>query len=152
MSERAEFAARSRAMIDQGAYMTLATADAAGIPWASPVWYAPESYASLLWVSSLESRHSRNLEARAELAVVIFDSRAPVATGEAVSFDATAEVVGEAELEAALTVFSRRLLAQGGPPVHSRELQDPSTQRLYRARALQVYFSVGDRRVEVALT
>jgi nitroimidazol reductase NimA-like FMN-containing flavoprotein (pyridoxamine 5'-phosphate oxidase superfamily) len=151
MSERAEFAARSRAMIDQGAYMTLATADAAGIPWASPVWYAPESYASLLWVSSLESRHSRNLEARAELALVIFDSRAPVGTGEAVFFEATAKVVGETELEAALTVFSRRLLAQGGPRLHSSELKDPSPQRLYRARASQIYLSIGDRRVEVEL-
>jgi uncharacterized protein YhbP (UPF0306 family) len=151
MSERADFAARSRTMIDQGAYMTLATADAAGIPWASPVWYTPESYASFLWISSLKARHSRNLEARAELALVIFDSHAPVGIGEAVFIEATAQVVDETELEAALTVFSRRLLDQGGPRLHSSDLKDPAPQRLYRARATQIYFSVGDRRAEVEL-
>ena len=31
--------------------MTLATADADGVPWASPVWYAPDGYSELLWVS-----------------------------------------------------------------------------------------------------
>ena len=41
----------ARAIIDGGRYMVLATADAAGVPWASPVWYAPRGYSELFWVS-----------------------------------------------------------------------------------------------------
>src|SRR5437870_5330397 len=33
------------------AHVTLATADADGVPWATPVWYAPESYTRLVWIS-----------------------------------------------------------------------------------------------------
>lgn len=70
--------------MDSNAYMTLATADEAGRPWASPVWYAPEGYEEVFWVSSPEARHSRNIAARPGVAVVIFDSTAPVGTGQAV--------------------------------------------------------------------
>ena len=39
----------ARSIIDGGRYMTLATADAEGVPWATPVWYAPDGYAELLY-------------------------------------------------------------------------------------------------------
>jgi hypothetical protein len=40
----AEREALATAIVDGNSYMTLATADAAGRPWATPVWYAPASY------------------------------------------------------------------------------------------------------------
>ena len=46
-----DLAARARAIIEDNFYMTLATADGEGLPWATPVWYAPESDLSLLWMS-----------------------------------------------------------------------------------------------------
>jgi Pyridoxamine 5'-phosphate oxidase len=72
-----DLASVARDIIDSNAYMTLATADENGRPWASPVWYA-----HFYWVSSPEARHSRNLAARSEVGVVIFDSQAPVDTGQ----------------------------------------------------------------------
>ena len=74
-----DLAAVARSIVDSGSYMTLATADEAGRPWASPVWYAPSAYREYYWVSSPEARHSRNLAARTQLSIVIFDSRAPSA-------------------------------------------------------------------------
>jgi nitroimidazol reductase NimA-like FMN-containing flavoprotein (pyridoxamine 5'-phosphate oxidase superfamily) len=59
-----DLASVARDIIDSNAYMTLATADENGRPWASPVWYAAEGYAHFYWVSSPEARHSRNLAAR----------------------------------------------------------------------------------------
>jgi hypothetical protein len=94
--------------------MTLATADHDGRPWATPVWYAPETYASLLWISPPDTRHSRNLERRAELGIVIFDSTVPFGTSEAVFFEATAGLVADAELEDAMAVFSERAVRCGG--------------------------------------
>ena len=64
----------ARRLIDEGWYMTLATADADGLPWASPVWYAHEGYRDFVWVSRPDARHSVNLDQRPELAIVIFDS------------------------------------------------------------------------------
>jgi Pyridoxamine 5'-phosphate oxidase len=37
----------ARAILDAGSYVVLATADADGVPWASPVWYAMEEYPEL---------------------------------------------------------------------------------------------------------
>ena len=55
-------AATARAIIDASRYMTLATADAGGRPWASPVFYAAAGYAELYWISAPGSAHSQNIE------------------------------------------------------------------------------------------
>ena len=81
MSVVAAQAARARAMIDPNTYMTIASADAAGVPWASPVWFAHDQYTEFLWVSRPDARHSNNITARAEVGIVIFDpagARLPV--------------------------------------------------------------------------
>ncbi len=44
MSERENPVERGRAIVDGHWYMTLATADASGRPWASPVWFAHDGY------------------------------------------------------------------------------------------------------------
>ena len=61
-------AAAALALIDRSQYMTLATADAEGNPWASPVWFAHQDYTEFLWVSRPEARHSQNIEARPAMA------------------------------------------------------------------------------------
>jgi hypothetical protein len=83
--------ATARAIIDANGYMTLATADASGLPWATPVWFAPVGYREFLWVSSPEARHSRNLAERPQLGIVFFDSRAPIGTGQGVYMSAPAD-------------------------------------------------------------
>src|SRR4029079_18180250 len=67
-------AAIARAIIDANRYMTLSTADASGLPWVSPVWFATADHRRFFWVSDPNARHSRTLAARPELAIVIFDS------------------------------------------------------------------------------
>jgi hypothetical protein len=42
MGQHHDLGAIARDIVDASAYMTLATADEAGQPWASPVWYAVE--------------------------------------------------------------------------------------------------------------
>jgi hypothetical protein len=61
MTDEPDLAATARAVIDGNRFMALATADGNGVPWASPVWYAPKDYRDFLWVSDPEARHSRNL-------------------------------------------------------------------------------------------
>jgi len=114
----------ARAIIDGGRYMVLATADAAGVPWASPVWYAPRGYSELFWVSDPGRRHSRNLAERPELSIVIFDSSVTPGEGQAVYMEATA-----AQTTEGLDVFSARSVAQGLG--EWRDLSGPL--KLYRA-------------------
>ena len=98
----------AREILDTNRYMTLATADGDGRPWASPVWYAHRRYTDLFWVSRPGARHSRNLAVRPELAIVIFDSTVPEGSGQAVYVEALAEEVGEAGREEGIAIFSRR--------------------------------------------
>lgn len=98
MTREQELAGIARGVIDASAYMTLATADAAGQPWACPVWYAPAGYTEFYWVSSPEATHSQNLAARGQLGIVIFDSRAAVGATQAVYMAATAEELTDDDL------------------------------------------------------
>ena len=138
-----DFAARARAIIEDNFYMTLATADGEGLPWATPVWYAPESDLSLLWMSRPVVRHSVNLARRAELGIVIFDSHQPPGTAHGLYMGATAAEVGDDELESAVSVVSRSL-RQGDGPLGLAEVRAPAEHRLYRATAYEVFIS-GDR-------
>jgi nitroimidazol reductase NimA-like FMN-containing flavoprotein (pyridoxamine 5'-phosphate oxidase superfamily) len=50
VSDERDPAAAARAIIDANRYMVLATADGSGLPWASPVYYAPAGYSEFYWV------------------------------------------------------------------------------------------------------
>ena len=114
-------------------YMTLATADATGRPWVSPVWFATGSDETFLWVSAPETRHSRNIAVRPEVAIVIFDSTVSVGGAEALYVDAIAEeVAGDASTtRSASTRTGRRRAARasGRPATCSRRLVSGSTGR-----------------------
>ena len=72
-----------RKVVDDNVYMVLGTADRAGRPWVSPVFYAADAYRDFYWISSPDVSHSRNLAVRPEVSIVVFDSRAPVGMGGA---------------------------------------------------------------------
>jgi hypothetical protein len=151
--ERRADAASARRIVDAVMYMTLATADADGRPWASPVWYAHERYSDFVWVSRPSARHSRNIAARRDVAVVIFDSTVPIGGAEAVYVEAVADQPAETELEHAIAVFSRRSLEAGSREWTLAEVTGSAPLRLYRATASATYvLGPGDRRVEVNLS
>jgi uncharacterized protein YhbP (UPF0306 family) len=114
--------------------MVLGTADESGRPWASPVYYAPDGYTDFYWVSSPEATHSRNLVARPELAIVIFDSGAPIGTGQGVYMSAVAEELTGVDLDRGIEVFSRRSQGHGARRWTGADVQPPAPYRLYRAR------------------
>jgi pyridoxamine 5'-phosphate oxidase-like protein len=147
-----ELAAVAKAIIDANLYMVLGTADEAGRPWVSPVYYAPAAYSEFFWVSSPEAKHSRNLAGRPELSIVIFDSRVPIDTGQGVYMSAVAEEPSSADSERGIDVFSRRSEAHGGRPWTLEDVRSPARLRLYRALASE-HFVLGphDERVPVTV-
>jgi nitroimidazol reductase NimA-like FMN-containing flavoprotein (pyridoxamine 5'-phosphate oxidase superfamily) len=139
-----------RAIVDANRYMTLATADADGTPWASPVWYAHRDHREFLWVSRPDARHSRNLAGRPQLGIVIFDSTAAVGTGEAVYVEAIGGEVAGPDRDDAIEAFSQRSQAQGAPAWTGADVTAPAPHRLYRAVVSQHFLlEGGDRRVAV---
>jgi hypothetical protein len=145
--------AMARAIVDGNRYMTLGTADVAGVPWASPVWYAPASYREYFWVSRPAARHSQNIAVRPEVGIVIFDSTVPISTGKAVYIAALAEqVTDDDEIAQGILVFSERSLAQGGRVWTPDEVGPSGRVRLYRARASEQFvLSPEDERLPLTL-
>ena len=137
-------------ILDHNLYMTLATADAEGRPWASPVWFALEGYRDFLWVSRPDARHSRNVAVRPELALVIFDSTAAPGDAGAVYVEGRGEELGGQELGRAIAVCSRRSEASGLAAWSAADVTAPAPHRLYRATA-SAHFLLGgnDQRIEV---
>lgn len=127
-----DLAAIAREIIDSNMYMTLGTADEAGRPWVSPVYYAPDGYSEFFWVSSPEAQHSKNLMVRPEVSIVIFDSRAPIGTGQGAYMAAVAEELTGAELERGIVIFSRRSVEHGAREWTPADVQEPAPIRLYR--------------------
>jgi uncharacterized protein YhbP (UPF0306 family) len=130
-----ERSALARRIIDANLYMTLATADHEGRPWASPVYYAVDGYREFVWVSRPEATHSRNLAVRPQLAIVIFDSTQPIDTGRGVYMTAVGEEVADADVDRALEVFSERSVAHGGEVWTRERLEPHGVFRIYRATA-----------------
>jgi len=98
-------------LLAQNRYLVLGTADAEGRPWVTPVFYAADGEHRVFWVSSPDSRHSRNISARPAVAITIFDSHAPVGGAEAIYLEATAEPVSDHEVAAAVERLNARVPA-----------------------------------------
>jgi uncharacterized protein YhbP (UPF0306 family) len=128
-----DLAALARSIVDSNDYMVLATADESGLPWASPVWYAPEDYREFFWVSSPEARHSRNLAVRPELGIVIFDSTVVVGAGQGVYLSAVGELLSGDDLDRGIAIFSRRSEERGAQAWTRDRVVPPAPLRLFRA-------------------
>jgi Pyridoxamine 5'-phosphate oxidase len=135
----------ARDVIDSNRYMTLGTSDADGHPWVSSVWFASEDYMHFHWVSSPEARHSRNVAARPEVAIAIFDSTVPVGGAQAVYMSGLAVELTNVELERGIEVFGRLSEADVGRKWGLDDVQPPSLFRLYRAAVSEHYVLIPGR-------
>ena len=132
--------------------MTLATADGAGRPWVTPVWYATEDYFRFVWVSSPGARHSQNIAGRPEIAIVIFDSQVPVGGAQALYLQAEAAELEPDGIADGLALFSRCSGAQGLRAWTRDEVEAPAPLRLYRASASEHFvLGPGDERLPLRL-
>ena len=142
----------AKRIIDANVYMTLATADADGRPWASPVWFAHDEHTRFVWVSRPERRHSRTLAERPQTGIVIFDSTTPEGAAEAVYVEAEAERVAEEDEQRWIEIFTRRSEALGWPGLTIEDVRPPARLRLYLATASDLFvLGPNDDRIPVDL-
>lgn len=128
--------ALARSIMDVNSYLTLGTADRDGLPWVTPVYYACANYRDFYWISRPDATHSRNLVGRPQVSMVVFDSRVPVYTGQAVYLSGTAGEVAEADLDRALAVYPGPP-ERGVRPVTRDRVTGAAGYRLYRARVTE---------------
>ena len=141
----------ARRLVAANRYLTLATADPDGRPWASPVWYAPVGDAGFLWVSDPKARHSRNIAVRPEVAIVIFDSTVPEGGAEALYCDALAQQLSGPALDEGIAAFSRHSEAGGVEAWGPDDVSPPARLRLYGASVTSRWvLGPGDRRLPVS--
>jgi hypothetical protein len=124
-----------RDIIEANCYLVLATADAAGRPWSSPVYFAHIGFTEFFWVSSPEATHSRNIAGRPEVGIAVFDSQVAIGTGQGVYMSAIAKLLGDGETARGIEAFSRRSVAHGGVEWTSDDVRAGVGVRLYRAAA-----------------
>jgi nitroimidazol reductase NimA-like FMN-containing flavoprotein (pyridoxamine 5'-phosphate oxidase superfamily) len=151
-----DFSDMARGIIESNRYMVLGTAGEDGVPWVTPVWFAQSEYRRFIWVSSPERRHSRNVRARPEVSIVIFDSQVAVGGARAVYMSASAKELSGAELERDVALFDTAAQAQGLTRRWALEdMVAPAPFRLYRATVSQHWVldpdSSPDDRAEVTL-
>ncbi len=124
----------ARRVLDGNRYMVLATVEEDGRPRLSPVFFTPARYRELYWVSSPDAQHSRNVRARPEVQIVVFDSSTEPGTSEAVYIGATAREIPQDELPAVLDeAFEPD--ARGARAFSVEELSGDGDLRLYVATA-----------------
>jgi hypothetical protein len=145
-----------RDIIEANRYLVLATADATGRPWSTPVYFAHIDFAEFFWVSSPDAAHSRNIAVRPEVGIVVFDSRSPIGTGQGVYMPAAAKLLDDGEIARGIEAFSRRSVAHGGSEWTSEEVRPGAGLRLYRAAADSHWILAKDgqpdQRIHVPLT
>jgi len=124
-----------RDIIDASRYLVLATADAAGRPWSSPVYFAHIGFAEFFWVSSPDATHSVNIAVRPEVGIAIFDSQVAIGTGQGVYMSAAATLLEGGEAGRGIEAFSARSVAHGGREWTARDVRPGAGLRLYRATA-----------------
>jgi nitroimidazol reductase NimA-like FMN-containing flavoprotein (pyridoxamine 5'-phosphate oxidase superfamily) len=145
-------AGSARTIIDENRYMTLATADETGRPWASPVWFASRDSREFFWVSRPEAQHSRNIALRPQVAIVIFDTHDLPNEGRAVYMSVKAEQLEGDDVARGLEIFSAESVAQGLPEWTPHQVSPSARHRLYRAFAMEHYvLNDRDERIRVEL-
>ena len=140
-----DLSGHARNVIDANRYMALGTVDETGHPWVSPVWFATEDYRSFHWVSSPDAKHSRHLDAHAEVAIAIYDSSVAVGGAQAVYMKGTATELTGDELEEGLEIFdrvSRRDIDRG---FDLDDVTGSALFRLYRATVSEHWVLIAGR-------
>ena len=134
-----------RQVIDAGRYLVLATADADGNPWPTPVWFAREGR-EFVWASWPQTRHATNIATRPGVGFVVFETPVPAdGRTRAVYAEATAAEVSEADRSRCLAIIDRRSRAEGLGPWTAERVVAPANLRLYHAVVSRLFVLHPDR-------
>lgn len=107
------------------------------------MWFARRDERRFLWASRPTTRHSRNIAARRDVAILIYDSRTIPDERQAAYIEATATELEGEDLDAGISAFSRESLSQGLPDWPRERLTGAGSFRLYQA-TVTAWFILAD--------
>ena len=148
------YAKKAMQIMDDNSYMVVCTSDKSSVPWGAPVFFAHDrKYSKAYFISAIDSRHAENISANSKVALAIFDSASPIGFSEGVQIEASAEMVGKAEIDEATKTYSARLSAKAKTPekYDPKMYLPPSEFRFFKVKFDCVYVTGEDRRTEVDL-
>ncbi len=140
--------AHARTVLDDTCYAVLATADGDGVPWATPVWFAHDDLDRVYWLSWPGSRHSQLIEARAEIALTVFDTSAVPNEGTAFYATARARQCPDEDLANGLEVLNRRARGHGIAEITAERVTGDSRLRVYVAAITEAWVLDQDSAVD----
>jgi hypothetical protein len=134
-------------LIFESSFMTLATADADGVPWVSPVEFACDEELQFYWFSTTDTRHSQNVQTNPQAALSIYDHAFVPSSGRqptALYGEGPVEQLHQSELEAALPSLRRwiswRDAGRKTPRPRSRDRSDEASPwRVYRLHPAHLF-------------
>ncbi len=125
-------------LIENNEHMTIATADSSGKPWVSPVFFMHDDKYNLYWVSSKDALHSRNIRARAEIAIVVF-GQLPHNGVDGVYVDAIAsELRSEMEIKIAIKILAKRPQPTKFTIQSTADVTGDTIWRVYKAKPVAI--------------
>ena len=128
---------RVRSILQANVHMVLSTADKDSKPWATPVAYTFDKDNSLYWVSSKDSRHSSNIRARKDVAIVIYMTE-PIRDALYIEAEAQ-EIADDSEIKSAIEVINTRTPAEKHRVKALSDVSGQASWRIYKAVPKTMY-------------
>lgn len=133
-------AAKAKRIIERNIYMVISSASRAGVPWITPVFFAPDERGDLYWVSYRGAKHSHLIRRNPRVAIVIFDSTAPEGTATAAYFEARAiELSHERDIRRGMAALGKRVTIDKYRVKSPADVMGAKSWRMYRATPRAAY-------------
>jgi len=147
---------RAKTILERIIYATIATSNADGKPWNSPVRHVYDDDLNIYWFSDKQGQHSQNVRSNEDVFIVIYDSTVPEGDGEGVYIKAKAyEVTDPDEI-----THARRIKKGADFSGDPDDFLGDAVRRVYRAVPQSVWMNdaevedgvfIRDYRVEISL-
>ncbi len=137
---------KAKDIIQNILYITIATSSTDGQPWNTPVYAAYDDEFNFYWASDKNGKHSKNIAENNKIFIVIYDSNAPLGTGEGVYILAKAHSLSqEDEIKKGLELLDTR--AGNAPVSKPNEFLEVYPRRIYKAIPEKIWLN-GDGEVD----
>ncbi len=137
--KRTELPKRLQLLLHTTPYVTLATADASGQPWGTPLVGRFDENLNLYFVTAYRSQHGRNIRHNSRIFATIFNPAATLGMGEGLYFQMRAQILAtlgdiQHAQHAAAMHFTEEL-------PHHQALMGKCPRRLYKATAERIWYN-----------
>lgn len=126
-------------ILENTQYATIATSNAEGKPWNTPVFFAYDEDGCIYWSSHPESVHSKNIAANPRAFIVVYNSKAAEGEGVGLYVDSTVEMLIDASrISTALTTLGKR---RGRSFEYPEKFIGEGPQRIYKATPQKMWLN-----------